>query len=380
MRYNSSFQYATGLFQLVRVEKLSLVHKRRSLLINVIVLIAAACSEPPSQQNNKGPFPVNAVIAVAEQGAIQESLFLVGNLASRESIEIRSEIEAKITYIGFEEGASVNNGQVLFRLDDHKLEAQTAEAKARYEMAKNDDERGKSLLAKKTISVQRYDKFRFEMDAAKAALQLSKMRRADAVITASFAGRMDERKVSLGQFVNIGELLSTLIQTNPLEVEFNVPERYLGQLKTGQQIRITSVAYQGEAFEGEVFFISPQLDEQNRTVLMKANIDNSDGRLKPGMFANLELLFRATEDALIIPEQAISYQGDQASVVVMNSEDKAEFRDVAVGVRMSGQAEIQQGLIAGERIVVEGFQKMSPGTPIMISPKSEKYGISVSEL
>ena len=365
--------------QLVRVENLSFVNKTTGLLVIVIVVITAACSEPPSQQNNNGPFPVNAVIARVERGAIQESLFLVGNLASRESIEIRSEIEAKITYIGFKEGADVQNGQVLFRLDDHKLEAQTAEATARYKMAKNDDERGKSLLAKKTISVQQYDKFRFEMDAARAALQLSKVRRADAVIAAPFVGRMDERKVSLGQFVNIGELLSALIQTNPLEVEFNVPERYLGQLKMGQQIKIKSIAYQGEAFEGEVFFISPQLDELNRTVLMKANIDNSDGRLKPGMFANLELFFRAIDDAIIIPEGAISYQGDQASVVVMNSEDKAEFRDVTVGVRMSGRAEIQQGLIPDERIVVEGFQKMSHGTPIKISPKSEKYGISVSD-
>ena len=194
----------------------------------------------------------------------------------------------------------------------------------------------------------------------------------------AFAGRMDERKVSLGQFVNIGEELSTLIQTNPLEVQFNVPERYLGQLQMGQQIIITSVAYQGENFKGEVFFISPQLDELNRTILMKANIDNADGRLKPGMFANLELVFRVINDAIIIPEQAITYQVDQASVVVMNAENKAEYRHISVGMRILGLAEIQQGLEAGERIVVEGFQKMAPGTVIMISSKSEKYGVSAA--
>jgi membrane fusion protein, multidrug efflux system len=347
-------------------------------LVFASVLLIIACSEPPSQQNNSGPFPVNAVIARAERGPIQESLFLVGNLASKESIEIRSEIEAEVTFIGFEEGADVAKGQLLFRLDAHKLEAQVAEAKARYDMAKNDDERGKLLLAKKTISVQQYDQFRFEKDAAMASLQLSKVRMTDALITAPFAGRMDERKVSLGQFVNIAEQLSALIQTNPLEVQFNVPERYLGRLQMGQQIVITSVAYQGEDFKGEVFFISPQLDELNRTVLMKANIDNSDGRLKPGMFANLELVFRIIDDAIIIPEQAIAYQGDQASVVVMNAEDKAEYRHISVGTRISGLAEIQQGLEVGERIVVEGFQKMAPGSAIMISRKSEKYGVTAA--
>ena len=363
-------------YKLSPVEKLNSSNKTIRPLVFIAVLIVAACSEPPSQQNSGGAFPVNAVIARAERGPIQESLFLVGNLASKESIEIRSEIEAKISFIGFEEGAVVEKGQVLFRLDDHKLEAQVAEAKARYDMAKNDDERGKSLLAKKTISVQQYDQFRFEKDAAMASLHLSKVRMTDAIITAPFAGRMDERKVSLGQFVNIAEALSALIQTNPLEVQFNVPERYLRQLQMGQQIIITSVAYQGENFKGEVFFISPQLDELNRTILMKANIDNSDGRLKPGMFANLELVFRVIADAIIIPEQAITYQVDQASVVVMNAENKAEYRHISVGIRISGLAEIQQGLEAGERIVVEGFQKMAPGTAIMISSKSEKYGVS----
>ena len=357
---------------------MNLSNKTIKLVIFTCVLSIVACSEPPPQQSNGGSFPVNAVIARAERGPIQESLFLVGNLASKESIEIRSEIEAKISFIGFEEGAVVEKGQVLFRLDDHKLEAQVVEAKARYDMAKNDDDRGKSLLAKKAISVQQYDQFRFEKDAAMASLHLSKVRMTDAIITAPFAGRMDERKVSLGQFVNIAEELSALIQTNPLEVQFNVPERYLGQLQMGQQIIITSVAYQGENFKGEVFFISPQLDELNRTILMKANIDNSDGRLKPGMFANLELVFRVIDDAIIIPEQAIIYQVDQASVVVMNAESKAEYRHISVGMRILGLAEIQQGLEAGERIVVEGFQKMAPGTAIMISSKSEKYGVSAA--
>ena len=100
---------------------------------------------------------------------------------------------------------------------------------------------------------------------------------------------MDQRDVSLGQFVNTGQLLSSLVQTDPLEVEFNVPERYLGQLHEGQNIRISSVAWPDEHFLGEVYFVSPRLDERNRTITMKAIIDNADDRLKPGMFANLEL-------------------------------------------------------------------------------------------
>lgn len=349
-------------------------HILRIVLLLSIVGISG-CGESTTQAGFNGPFPVRAVVALVNEGNIEESLFLVGNLAAKESIDIRSEIEAKVTYIGFQEGAFIQQGQELFKLDDEKLKAQVAEAKARYELAKHDFERGKTLLEKETISQQQFDQFRFTQDEAQAALRLSQERMSEAIITAPFSGRMDERKVSLGQFVNVGELLSSLVQVNPLEVEFNVPERYLGQLQIGQTIKISSVAYPGEDFRGKVIFISPKLDERNRTVLMKAEMENADGRLKPGMFANLELIFRAREDAIVIPEQSISFQADQASVVVMDSEGKAEFRNVEVGLRLSGMAEIISGLVPGERIVVEGFQKMAPGSQIVISPKSEQYGV-----
>ena len=341
-------------------------------------VLLAACGKPPSQEGPRGGFPVQAVVARVTESPLDETLFLVGNLSARESIEIRSEIAAKITFIGFQEGAEVERDQVLFRLDDMKLQAQVAEARARFDQAKHENDRGIVLVEKESISRQQYDQFRFDLAAAEAALHLTEERMDDAIIRAPFPGRMDQRNVSLGQFVNTGQLLSSLVQIDPLEVEFNVPERYLGQLRFGQVIRISSVAYPGEAFEGEVFFVSPQLDERNRTISMKANIDNTDDRLKPGMFANLELVFQARSEAIVIPEQAISYRGDQALVVVMGQDGKAEYRDVGVGLRLSGTVEVTSGLTAGEIVVVEGYQKMSPGSQILISPKSTQYGVTPS--
>ena len=352
--------------------------KQLRWLLLVAVATGAGCGKPPAETGPGGDFAVRAVVALVKQESLEETLALVGNLAAKESIDIRSEIEAKITHIGFIEGQPVEIGQVLFRIDDAKLQAQVAEAKARFELANNDYERGKTLLAKKTISQQQFDQFRSTLDANRASLRLANERMDEAVILAPFVGEMGERVVSLGQFVDVGQLLSSLVQVDPLEVEFNVPERYLGQLGVGQTIAIRTVAYEGN-FAGRVFFVSPQLDERSRTVLVKAYVDNVDGRLKPGMFANLDLVFRARDDAIVIPEQAISYQGDQASVVVMNTESRAEFRPVAVGLRLSGVAEILSGLEVGEYIVVEGFQKMGPGSQILISPRSERYGVAVPD-
>jgi membrane fusion protein (multidrug efflux system) len=341
-----------------------------------ITIFMVSCGKPPASGGPKGGFPVQAVVAPVIEGPIEETLFLVGNLSAREFIDIRSEVDAQITYIGFMEGAEVETDQVLFRLDDIKLQAQVQEAQARFDRAREENERGKVLVDRESISQQQFDQFRFEFAAAEAALRLARELMDDAIVRAPFDGRMDQRDVSLGQFVNTGQLLSSLVQTDPLEVEFNVPERYLGQLHEGQNIRISSVAWPDEHFLGEVYFVSPRLDERNRTITMKAIIDNADGRLKPGMFANLELVFEARPKALIIPEQAISYRGEQASVVVMGGDGLAEYRNIGVGLRISGAAEITSGLSAGEIVVVEGYQKIGPGTPILISPKSTQYGVT----
>lgn len=353
-------------------------HKVFCRIVLAAVLIAAGgCGKPPPQQQGGGDYPVRAVIAPVEQRPIEEKIFLVGNLAPNEFVDIRSEIDGQVTNIGFEEGDFVEAGQVLVRLDDSKLLAQVEQARAQYELAKQDLDRGRTLLARRTISEQQFDQFRTTFEAASASLRLAQERLGDSVLRAPFSGHMTERRVSLGQYVDTGELISSLVQINPLKVEFNVPERYLAQVAVDQTIAITSEAYPDERFTGQVYFVSPQLDERNRTVLVKAMVDNSQRRLKPGMFAKLELIFRAREDALVIPESAISFHGDETTVVVMNEEGRAEFRTVRVGLRLAGMAEILDGLHAGELLVVEGFQKMGPGTRIQISPRSRRYGVSI---
>ncbi len=346
-------------------------HKRWHIAFSLPLIILAACGKPTTQGGGNGAIPITAIVTEVGRKSVDETIFLVGNLIAKESIDIRSETEAKVSFIGFEEGAQVTEGQVLFRLDDGKLQAQVDEAQARFELANLDNERGIALLGKKTISKQQYDQFRSSLDATQASLRLVREHMNDAIITAPFPGKMSTREVSLGQFVNVGQALSSLIQTNPLEVEFNVPERYLGKLNIGQSIKLASVAYPGEVFHGTVIFISPLLDERNRSVLMKADINNDDGRLKPGMFTSLDLVFNSRDNAIVIPEQAISYQGEKTIVVVMNSEDIAEFRPVEVGLRLPGEAEITSGLAEGERIVIEGYQKMSPGSQILISADSD---------
>jgi len=348
---------------------------RSSALALLCGLFLVGCGKPVPPSHGGMDFPVQAVVAPVSRGSLEESIRLVGNLKATNQVELVTEIDSKIREIKFGEGDRVKKGQPLIILEDTKVKANLDDATARWELAAAELKRGDELLAKKTITEQEIDRLRFQERSADAAVRTAKKQFQEAVITAPFDGVLSEHDLSPGQILSRGQKLVWLIQTSPLEVEFNVPERYIGQVAKKQKIQIESVALPGRRFEGSVDYISPRLDEGTRTGLVKARIPNEEGLLKPGMYGNLELVFRLREKVLTIPEASISYHGDHSSVVVMNSAGKAEFRDVQIGVRLEGKAEILEGLQEGERVVVEGYQKMGPGTTVLISPESERFGI-----
>lgn len=340
------------------------------------LVLLAGCGRPPSAGGPPGgDWPVQAVVALVKPEKLEEKIFLVGSLDSKESIDFISEVDAAVVEIGFEEGARVKKGQVLFRLDAVKLEAVVKEAESRFLLAEAELERNDQLYKSATISKQEYDRAASAFSSAQALLNLTREQLQDTVIKAPFDGVMGDRKVSLGQYVRAGDMLASLVQLDPLEVTFNVPERFVGEINLGQEIAIQTIAYPGERFPGKVSYIAPGLDESSRTIPVKAVLGNADGRLKPGMFGELNLVLTTREMALVVPESAVNFRGDQAAVFVVNGEDKAEIRMVQTGVRQAGRVEITEGLAAGDRIVVEGHQKMGPGSTVIISPKSRAYGV-----
>ena len=180
---------------------------------------------------------------------------------------------------------------------------------------------------------------------------------------------MGSRNVSPGAIVStfVRVPLTTLVDLDPLKVEVNVPERFLSELKIGQTLEIKVAAYADKRFKGEVYFIAPSVDPVTRTALVKARIANSDFVLKPGMFANLDLTLQIRQQALVIPEVALMMNGDRVSIFVVDKEMKAQSRTVALGVRLAGQVEVVKGLEAGELVIVEGVQKLGPGSTVKLA-------------
>ena len=167
----------------------------------------------------------------------------------------------------------------------------------------------------------------------------------DATVRAPFDGIIGARLVSPGQYVTRGTPLAWVVDLDPMKAEFQVPERYLKELRPGQPAEVRVDAYPDERFTGEVTFVDPQIDETTRTVLVKAALPNPDDKLRRGMFANLHVILRVRERAVVIPETALLLQGDATSVYVIE-QDKAQPRPVTTGTRLPGLVEITQGLTA----------------------------------
>lgn len=315
------------------------------------------------------------IAAMVQRKPLEERLPLVGSLQPKEDIRVLSETDARIERIGFEPGQTVEAGTVLFELDSRRQKAMLSEGEARLALARSELKRGEELLASKTIPEQEIERLRSAALAAEAQVTLQKAELDDLTIKAPFRGSVSDRQVSVGQFVRRGEELALLLQTDPLELVFQAPERYVGQIALGQRIQLGIVAYPNEKFEGEVGYVSPKLDETSRTLLVKVFLKNPDGRLKSGMFGSVELSFRARDEALILPQTAVLNDADRVYVVAVGADKKAVFKPVKTGLQLAGQVEILEGLAEGDIVVVEGYQKLGPGSPVMFAPDSAKYGV-----
>jgi membrane fusion protein (multidrug efflux system) len=333
-------------------------------IVALLALALAGCSNKPTG----GPPAGMAVKVRAEKVAVQpleEKISLVASIAANESIEVKSEVDGRVEQINFQEGQRVEEGQLLIKLDERKLAAAVAEAEANFELAKANRDRSQAMMENKTIAQQEFDQALSTYQMRKAFLELARQQLQDSSIHAPFHGLAGARLVSPGQVISKSTPLTTVVDIDPVKVEFRVPERFLGRLGPGQIIVFHVAAYPGEDFRGEVYFVDPQVDPVTRTVLVKALQENKDQRLKPGMFGNLDLILRVKESALLVPESAVVYQGDKTFVYVVEPDGSARQADVAVGTRLAGRAEIVSGVREGDTVVVEGVQKIRPGAKVI---------------
>lgn len=340
-----------------------------SLLLTSLLLIG--CKDRKAAGAGPGGPPMAQVVVVqAKSQPLEEKISLVGNVLANEAVEIKSEVEGTVTEVHFSEGQSVEKGAPLITLNERKLQAEVQQAEANFKLSQSNLDRAKKLFEEKLISKQEYDQLSTTYQANEANLELRRQHLRDVKIIAPFEGVVGARSVSPGQVISKNTSITWVTDLDPVKVEVSVPERFLGQLKVNQPLDIKVAAYPKENFRGKVYFVAQNVNPVDRTALIKAELPNPDHKLKPGMFANLELTMAIRENAIVIPEVALTrvLDNNKAMVYIVGSNNVAQIRPVELGIRMPGEVEIIKGIQAGENVIVEGIQKTIPGNPVKIAP------------
>ncbi|MBL8311640.1 MAG: efflux RND transporter periplasmic adaptor subunit [Burkholderiales bacterium] len=292
-----------------------------------------------------------------------KSVTAVGSLRSDESVIVRAEQSGRITALNFKEGQPVRAGQILVQQDDSLARAELAQAQANQKLARAKFDRAVELQQKNFISGQARDEAENALRVADATVALAEAKLTKLGIKAPFSGTVGLRSASVGDYVKDGQDIVNLEKTDPIKVDFKVPELFQSKLKVGQSLAVTLDAMPGQTFTGRVFAVNPQLDTAGRAVVLRAQMDNRGGALKPGMFARVRLTLAETGDTVVVPEQAVAMQGeDQIMFKVVDG--RALRTKVDVGQRREGKVEILEGVAASDTIVVAGWQRLRDGAPV----------------
>lgn len=369
---SSNFKIATTEMLSGRLKKRRRLEARMSNFILTSALSGLLLQTSCAKKEASGPMampPIQVVAIETKPEPVAERLTLPGTIAANEIVEIKAEADGIVQEIKFNEGERVNNGQVLVTLDATKFAAALAEAEATLKLSQANFDRAKQLYKDKLISEQEYDQAASTFAVNQATVDFQRRQLKDTQVLAPFSGMVGARQISPGQVMTRSSTLTWLVDLDIVKVEVKVPERYLQQLKIGQPLEFSVAAFTGEKFRGEVYFISPQIDESTRTALVKARIKNAEAKLRGGMFASLDLTLQLRDAAIVIPEPALMSNNDKFSVFVVDSKGLAQIRPIEVGLRLAGKAEVLKGLTAGEKVIVEGIQKLRPGSPVKEAPK-----------
>ena len=380
-------------------------------------LSTAACGSNANTVNAAPkPEPVAVATATVESRPIDRYLRVTGSLLADEQAEVSAESAGRVIDTPVERGSRVAQGAILVRVSAAETSAQLLEAEANaaqiearlglsegqpfdparvpdamnarasLDLAEAEFARIGSLLEQNVVSKSEFDQRRTQveaarqqyqmaqnvaqqsyrsLEAARARIVLARKAAADTSIRAPFSGQIAERLVSIGDYVTRGARVATVVRIDPMRVELTVPEQSVSLVRVGQPVRVTVDAYPGEAFTATVRYVSPSLRADQRALTVEALARNSDGRLKPGLFATALIQQPQGAPALLVPATAIETVAGTSRVYVVK-EGKVEERIITAGETIDRHVEVTSGLAEGDVVAADPKGKLADGTPVRV--------------
>jgi len=304
----------------------------------------------------------NGYVVVPVQ--MNELIYSTGSLIPDEEVELAFEASGKVVGLYFSEGRRVSKGELLAKINDKPLQAQLLKLQAQLKLTKEREFRQRQLLERDAISQESYDQVVTEQQSLEADIMLVEARISETELRAPFDGIVGLRMISEGAFATTQTKIVTLVKTQPLKVEFSVPERYAGEISPGFPI---SFVIDGipKTFTANVYAVDPEVDMQTRTITVRALYPNHDQELKPGRFASVRARLSQIDNAIAIPTQAIIPEMDGEKVFIYENGRAKEVR-VTLGLRTESHVQVRTGLHFGDTVLTTAILQLRHGIPVQL--------------
>lgn len=340
-------------------------------LVVLVVIAAAAWWLLAPQEGPRGQRPPTAVnLAPSIERDLVDQVEAVGTSRAAQAVVVLAEVPGRVAEIHFQQGQEVKRGQLLVSLDDRNARADLARAEAEYQRALDDYRRGQQLVAKRAISESEVDTFRTSLESARANREAAQANLHDHRIRAPFAGVVGLRQVDGGAYLQTGDAITTLDNLGHIEVDFQVPERYLARLSVGLPVLASNDAFPNTVFQGGISHLDSRVNSNSRSLTARARLNNPGDRMLPGQFLRITVQLDR-RPALLVPEQAIITQGAQSYVFTVDAAQNAVRHPVTLGGRRDGWVEITSGLSDQPDVIVNGHSRLGSGQPVNVIDNPE---------
>lgn len=323
------------------------------------------------QEQMSQPQPPALISAIeAQTESWTPAIKAVGSLEAVNGIEVANEVPGVVEQINFESGDTVEQGDVLVRLNADIDKAALRTRRAESQLAEQEFQRIADLLPKRAVSQSQYDEAKANFDAAMARVNEAEAQLSKKVIRAPFDGTLGIRMVDQGEYMATGRPIVEINMLDPIYVDYTLSEKNLPNVATGYPVVATVAAVPEQAFEGRVSAINTSVNPETRTVRIRATLDNPQSRLRPGMFATVQT--RQPEDMVVVtvPRAAISYNTYGDFVFVVEENDEGELtvsrRTITTGETRDSRVAVLSGLEAGETVVAKGLLRLRDGQKVEI--------------
>ena len=290
---------------------------------------------------------------------------VVGIVKPFQSAKVSSEEGGLITYQPFDKGSRVSSGQTLVRLRKDQDAAAFDQAQTQFELAKSNFERIERLYNDKVTTELEYTNAKFQLEIAGKSVSVLETRLSKSYITSPISGIVDAKYMSKGEVCGPGTPILNIVDVSRVKISAGIPESFIGEVKKGSEVKITFPVYPGEEFSGTVSYVAPTLSSVNRTFEIELIMNNRDGRLKPEMSANIEIIKSNLDEAIVLSQDFIIDYGNEKFVFVLEN-DIAKKKVINIGGRNNNNVRISEGLNSGDKLIIEGYQSVSDGDKVQV--------------